>query len=172
MEQGASFISSIGHIINSLESVRILTSTKRPYACNVCKIQFAKIRELTDHEQVHSVRPYRCDNCRKTYQSLVAIREHINKDHKQVLRYTCPHCSKNYTRYANYYTHLREHECFECDVCFEKFSEHLVLFEHYVTNHAEELDEKMEAIKKRLLSTKSGLSGTSQVKICKIITEN
>ncbi|XP_029661197.1 zinc finger protein 814-like [Formica exsecta] len=173
MEQGASFVYWIDHFINIIESVRFLASTKRLYVCHVCKIQFAKIRELTDHEQVHSVRPYRCDNCRKTYQSLVAFREHINKDHKQVLRYTCRHCSKNYTRYANYYTHLREHESFECDVCFEKFSEFCVLFEHYVTNHAEKLDEKMEeATKKRLLSTKSGLSGTSQVKIGKIITKN
>ncbi|XP_029661199.1 zinc finger protein 883-like [Formica exsecta] len=151
MEQGASFTSSTDHFINIMESVRILASTERPYACNVCKIQFAEIPKYVEHTKVHSDRPYRCDRCRKTYQSLVAFREHINKDHKQVLRYTCRHCSKNYTRYANYYTHLREHECFECDVCFKQFSEYRVLFEHYVINHVEKVDEKkMEEARKYL----------------------
>src|SRR5436190_17462430 len=91
MERGADSTYSKKHLV--FEQLLSILITKRPHNCDVCKLRFIKKEDLDNHMRVHARRLYRCDHCKKTYQSSSAFQEHFSSLHINGMNnepHTCP----------------------------------------------------------------------------------
>ncbi|XP_030750344.1 gastrula zinc finger protein XlCGF26.1-like isoform X2 [Sitophilus oryzae] len=63
-----------------------------------------------------------CFDCNSTFQLTDELREHFNNVHNSNIRYPCMDCSKVYSKYTTFISHVRFHRPhlkYSCDICYK-----------------------------------------------------
>ena len=98
---------------------------EKPYRCNDCDKTFTHVSHLTKHRVVHTgERPYKCDTCGKDFSQSSNLATH-RRIHTGEKPYKCNECGKAFTHSSNLRRHQKIHtgqKLFKCDICDKVFS--------------------------------------------------
>ena len=130
----------------------------KPHQCNICFRTFSRVYGLEDHRtRVHSVQPFKCKECDRTFFSKRALfihvksvhfdRHHLHESHlpKRMRSTKCRKCSKTFSNKYTLETHmnsvhlkLKPHAC---DICDQRFAQKVHLLNHVGKVHSSMEDE-------------------------------
>ncbi|XP_038106057.1 zinc finger protein 551 [Culex quinquefasciatus] len=108
--------------------------------CPICNIPVP--RGLKEHLLTHedpTGRPFRCDQCDKSYCRSANLRLHREKEHLQI-RYPCPVCGKVFTTKDILAVHQKLHDSnrqYRCDQCGQTFNSNKYLYKHQQKHRGE-----------------------------------
>ncbi|GLG97754.1 Krueppel homolog 1 [Gryllus bimaculatus] len=107
-----------------LESARSKNRASKRLTCNLCGKRFNSERTLSGHACGSSPRPFKCDECGKSF--LTEVRLHFHQQiHQGGSSITCEHCGKMFSRENNLYDHVRlvhmREKAHCCDQCGKTF---------------------------------------------------
>ncbi|KAG8227378.1 hypothetical protein J437_LFUL000386 [Ladona fulva] len=111
---------SVRSILN--QHVRIHTGEK-PYSCNICSARFPQKSGLMTHMMLHTGKPFKCDQCDKSFVSNHKLINHM-KGHAGDRPYNCDVCSSAFFTAAALHDHQmmhsrsRKHICSICNASF------------------------------------------------------
>uniref|UniRef100_E1BCC4 Zinc finger protein 160 n=1 Tax=Bos taurus TaxID=9913 RepID=E1BCC4_BOVIN len=113
---------------------------EKPYRCNDCDKTFTHVSHLTKHQVVHTgERPYKCDTCGKDFSQSSNLATH-RRIHTGEKPYKCNECGKDFNRKSNLETHQRIHtgeKPYKCNVCGKAFRVCSSLRSHQVIHTGE-----------------------------------
>lgn len=93
--------------INRIESFRTI----------IILTEYRSKHQLTSHQSVHNdERPYKCEECPKTFRSRTAFKMHQD-EHKGIKRFCCQYCSRQFQCYGNKLKHERRHQGIKNQKC-------------------------------------------------------
>ena len=81
--------------------------------------------ELKTHKLIHNgQRPFRCNECPKTYIKSINLRDHIDRVHKGIKKYFCDVCKTTVVSKDHFIIHtdLKPYSCSECKTSFNSLS--------------------------------------------------
>ncbi|XP_062553334.1 zinc finger protein 93-like isoform X7 [Armigeres subalbatus] len=90
--------------------------------CAECWKAFRTKQALSDHIERHG-RQHECPRCKKSFKTRIGVSKHIREVHdKDMFRFVCEHCGKNFARITLFKRHMDEHEGIEapkvqCSIC-------------------------------------------------------
>lgn len=101
--------------------------------CPICGLVLK--RGLKEHIMIHNDptgRPFKCDNCDKTYCRKENLRQHQEREHLMI-RYPCDICGKIFSTRDVLSAHRKLHNSevqFNCDQCDQVFKSNKYLYKH------------------------------------------
>merc|ERR1712029_326194 len=124
----------------------VITETYTKYACEIVNCKFQTVEEdvfATHQKLVHSdEQAYltQCNICNKRYSSKFGLRQHIEKVHMYMKRFSCDSCDNSFTTKVGLVNHNeREHGgerhrvC--CPICGGEYSTERALQDHIALKH-------------------------------------
>lgn len=103
---------------------KIVTHSRKGYACSNCGKKFKHRKILRRHERFHTgEKPYSCSVCSKTFALRKSLRRHL-RFHTGERPHTCTQCGKCFRLRENLKAHLRFHtgeKPFNCSTCGKTF---------------------------------------------------
>ncbi|CAK6982736.1 zinc finger protein 16-like [Scomber scombrus] len=109
-------------------------------ACSACGATFSGVLKLRQHEEKeHSLLPYACDYCAKTFNHRAHRDLHVKARHTGEKSVHCDICGKGYSCASVLKTHRITHfdKTFICDVCGKSFYHACHLTRHKLVHRAE-----------------------------------
>ncbi|CAG2053262.1 unnamed protein product [Timema podura] len=83
-----------------------LTSTERPYKCQICNAAFRKTSHLKQHVRQHTgERPYTCMECNKSFISNGVLKVHI-RTHQGIKMFKCKTCNNLFSTNGSLKRHM------------------------------------------------------------------
>lgn len=83
------------------------------FKCSFCEKIYKTMKHLERHEELHTTdEQLKCSdsNCAKLFKNSKELTKHEQQVHKEVIYYSCFHCSKIYKSKANFEIHISSHE--------------------------------------------------------------
>ncbi|KAH7707338.1 oocyte zinc finger protein XlCOF6-like [Aphelenchoides avenae] len=111
---------------------------EKPFECADCGKRFAHEYNLTRHGNVHRQERYECMECPKSYVTLQALSEHLQKFHDGRRPFTCRKCTKGFLLQRQLDGHvcaLSTGQFLECKRCEHKFTHASHLYQHMQKRH-------------------------------------
>lgn len=113
--------------LEHLRSHMVTHTNERNFICHVCGQAFFLGSELRKHiyNRHQNVRPYGCDQCKKTFKNRHALNKH-SVVHSGVKPYVCMVCSERYAALSSLRIHERRHtgaKPFVCTYCGKAFAD-------------------------------------------------
>ena len=105
------------------------------HRCYQCSEQFDNAHLLRKHVSGHI---NQCPLCSRTFESLLVLADHVNKQHGKALdekRKKCPLCDAAFNTFDELSIHCKEHRSYSCDICYVGFISEPLLVEHHVNDH-------------------------------------
>lgn len=111
----------------NLKMHMVVHTNERNFICHFCGKAFFLGSELRKHifNRHQDVRPYGCDQCKKTFKSKHALNKH-SVVHSGVKPYVCAVCSERYAALSSLRIHERRHtgdKPFTCTYCGKAFAD-------------------------------------------------
>lgn len=128
------------------KSLSAIRSTNRNedkiiYRCDKCNKTCNRKSDFKKHCRIHSgERPFKCNNCDKSYATSGSLKLHEKCSHTGERPYKCENCDKSFSNLTNYKNHKRIHtgeKPFKCNICSKEFTEHSTLYKHQSTHSNE-----------------------------------
>lgn len=122
-------------------------SNERPYVCKLCARTYKTVSDIIRHGvRAHGGHKMHCSyKCGFSTSYTGALKDHEDRIHKQVYKYTCEKCGKGfqvktwYIQHQNIHTGLKP---FVCDICGVAFHMDRYLTTHRSSMHPQSLDKK------------------------------
>ncbi|XP_051511303.1 zinc finger protein 501-like [Myxocyprinus asiaticus] len=114
----------------TLSSLRQLVRCERKpteqkfFICRICGSSFSTSKERKVHSEVHKVKEFHCDQCRKVFFVESLLKAHM-KTHRNEKPYRCSECDKCFKTKGNLVVHKRTHtgeKPFKCPHCERRFT--------------------------------------------------
>ncbi|CAK1541754.1 unnamed protein product [Leptosia nina] len=115
---------------NYKSHIAIHNPSLRRHRCEVCGQRFGYRSTLNKHRasahEPRTLTAHTCDTCDRHFSAAWMLKDHIDRDHKQVTRYTCDatDCGKKFFKKCDLVVHKRLHtgeRPFSCDICKRRF---------------------------------------------------
>ncbi len=110
-----------------LPEVRVLVQKLSVFHCYSCQLNFLSMEEYKSHmnkehhfvdfdeekssSKAKKVSTEHCDQCRKVFDNVVDLREHVICDHEESNIFQCSFCPKSFCHKQNLSSHLKKGEC-------------------------------------------------------------
>ncbi|XP_055632730.1 zinc finger and BTB domain-containing protein 17-like [Toxorhynchites rutilus septentrionalis] len=113
---------------------------KEGHTCDYCGKRFNQRRSFQSHVRRHRYKAngtYKCEDCGETCGSRLLLARHRRK-HTGERNFTCPYCSKKFSRACNLLMHKRIHtneRCHKCLECDKTFRDTVILRKHRERYH-------------------------------------
>ncbi|ESO96390.1 hypothetical protein LOTGIDRAFT_159792, partial [Lottia gigantea] len=128
------------------------TTSKLPFACVICGLQFPNEAEFTSHGDVHTQsESFICKLCGHRFKTDAEVKLHlIQHSKKPVVKFVCNICHKPFTEKRSFIKHMRIHEGvgIKCEICNRIFMSKADLDRHH-TVHTQEKPFKCSFCEKR-----------------------
>uniref|UniRef100_A0A182IN26 C2H2-type domain-containing protein n=1 Tax=Anopheles atroparvus TaxID=41427 RepID=A0A182IN26_ANOAO len=117
---------------------------RRETLCNICHRALPSFEQFQNHFHYHTSRvPFYCFHCRVEFSDKRELYTH-SKTHspRELESYTCEICAKVFSTKGNFKRHLKSHEtvrAFACDRCFKQYDYKSALEAHLKRSHGIEL---------------------------------
>lgn len=82
-------------------------NTERPYKCDQCDKSFRTSVQLCCHKNGHT-KPFNCNSCSRAFRSMTAVRLHMKMHQKSKVNHTCHVCGAGYERINSLHVHVKE----------------------------------------------------------------
>nr|CAD7437387.1 unnamed protein product [Timema bartmani] len=117
-----------------------LTSTERPYKCQICNAAFRKTSHLKQHVRQHTgERPYTCMECNKSFISNGVLKVHI-RTHQGIKMFKCKTCNNLFSTNGSLKRHMGTHSGHRpimCPYCHKTFKSTVSCRKHMKTHKQE-----------------------------------
>ena len=109
-----------------LPEVRVLVQKLSVFHCYSCQVNFLSMDEYSSHmnkehqfdvdeksstPRAKKVSTEHCDQCRKLFDNVVDLREHVICDHEESNIFQCSFCPKSFGHKQSLSSHLKKQEC-------------------------------------------------------------
>lgn len=125
---------------------------KNSYLCTLCPKAYTCNRSLQQHyKSVHSIKPFTCDICRKSFYTQEDIDVHMTKHGIGEKQYKCHICDKKLGQRRSLIRHLKLHsggKTYTCKHCDINFIDYKAFKRHH-------LKHSLETYRSKLLKSKS-----------------
>ncbi|KFB46232.1 AGAP008901-PA-like protein [Anopheles sinensis] len=116
----------------------------RETVCNICHRTLPSFEQFQNHFHYHTSRvPFYCFHCRVEFHDKRELYTHSRTHSPRELEsYTCEICAKVFSTKGNFKRHLKSHEtvrAFACDRCFKQYDYKSALEAHLKRSHGIEL---------------------------------
>ena len=113
-------------------------SEERPYKCNQCEKTYKYTQNLNRHRLIHKgVKRYKCDQCGKKFRSQYYLNVHA-RSHTGEKPYSCHQCGNTFRSQQNLKNHSMAHtgeKPYKCEQCGAGFSRNKYLEKHVKIVH-------------------------------------
>nr|CAD7399076.1 unnamed protein product [Timema poppensis] len=117
-----------------------ITSTERPYKCQICNAAFRKTSHLKQHVRQHTgERPYTCMECNKSFISNGVLKVHI-RTHQGIKLFKCKTCNNLFSTNGSLKRHMgthSDHRPIMCPYCHKTFKSTVSCRKHMKTHKQE-----------------------------------
>ncbi|XP_039598972.1 zinc finger protein 91 [Polypterus senegalus] len=99
-------------------------SDDRPFRCDQCGRTYRHAGSLLNHKNTHTTGTYHCTVCQKEFSNLLALKNH-HRIHSEVKRYKCLDCGKAFRVSSHLISHRRVHtkeRPYYCVLCCRGFA--------------------------------------------------
>lgn len=87
--------------------IRTVHGRERKFHCTLCDRRFSHSHHLKTHMNRHEgIRPFKCEQCVKSFFDKTTLREHIKSVHLNLKAYACRICSRTFNRSGNMRAHM------------------------------------------------------------------
>ncbi|KFB51728.1 hypothetical protein ZHAS_00019818 [Anopheles sinensis] len=128
------------------------------FECDVCKMRFTFLENLTKHKRIHdNDKRYECPYCQELFLHWTSRRYHIERVHTKEKRFACEYCGAKFRQSSHYQIHLRRHTGstpYPCSLCDKSFVTSSSRKEH-MRSHSDEKEFQCKHCRKRYKSVKS-----------------
>lgn len=115
---------------------------EKPFECATCKMRFVHLNSWFRHRARHKKNIHDCEYCDETFNTLTALKHHIQDLHKDRLNaYKCDQCTEEFALHFLLVWHKEWHKKakqFVCSTCDAVFFNERKLKAHIRDNHASE----------------------------------
>ncbi|XP_029462753.1 LOW QUALITY PROTEIN: uncharacterized protein LOC115094144 [Rhinatrema bivittatum] len=121
---------------------------ERPYKCNQCERTYRHAGSLLNHKKTHKTGVYQCPTCHKEFFNLLALKNHL-RIHLDRNRYKCPDCGKAFRVSSRLVSHRRIHTQggpFPCPLCGKKFLRKSSFQRHQLLHNNQEVKSSLNTV--------------------------
>nr|XP_033800968.1 zinc finger protein 646-like [Geotrypetes seraphini] len=121
---------------------------ERPYKCNQCERTYRHAGSLLNHKKTHKTGVYQCPTCHKEFFNLLALKNHL-RIHLDQNRYKCPDCGKAFRVSSRLASHRRIHTQggpFPCSLCGKKFLRKSSFQRHQLLHSNQEVKSSLDTV--------------------------
>ena len=106
--------------------------------CYVCEKKYLDRYSLRYHLRTHGIGlQIRCELCGKNFTKQSRLQSHIDSIHKDIRKFSCPHCDKAFKAKPHLENHLLQHtggRPWQCKECGDSFRHKLSMISHMRTH--------------------------------------